>query len=304
MTTQTDSCEFVTSRLLAASPGTVFKAYSDPARLAKWWGPAGFTNTFQRFDFKPNGTWRYDMHGPDGTTYPNESVFEEVSPERIVLRHLEPGHGFTMTMTLEPENGETRLTWRMKFDSAEEFEKVSAFIPRCNEENLDRLEAELATMNTSRELVITRLIDAPREKVFKAWTDPELLKQWFTPPPYLTTRAELDVRPGGSNFVMMRSAEGVDIPNHGVYLEVVENERLVVTDAYTKAWEPSEKPFMTVVLTFEDEDGKTRYTARVLHWTVADREAHEAMGFHDGWGIATDQLAALAGRQRISPPTP
>lgn len=146
---------------------------------------------------------------------------------------------------------------------------------------------------SERELILSRHIAAPREKVYQAWTDPELLVQWFTPAPYLTVRAELDVRPGGSNFVMMRSPEGEDMPNHGVYLEVVENERLVLTDAYTKAWEPSEKPFITICLTFEDEDGGTRYTARVLHWTVADREAHEKMGFHEGWGLATDQLTAL-----------
>jgi uncharacterized protein YndB with AHSA1/START domain len=76
----------------------------------------------------------------------------------------------------------------------------------------------------------------------------------------------------------------------------VENERLVFTDAYTQAWEPAEKPFMTVILTFEDEDGKTRYTARVRHWTVADREAHEQMGFHQGWGQCADQLAALVAK--------
>lgn len=78
-----------------------------------------------------------------------------------------------------------------------------------------------------------------------------------------------------------------------MYLEVVKNERLVFTDAYSNAWEPSGKPFMTVIATFEDEDGKTKYTARVLHWTVADREAHEKMGFHPGWAQCADQLAAL-----------
>lgn len=145
----------------------------------------------------------------------------------------------------------------------------------------------------SRELVLTRHIPAPREKVYRAWTDPELIVQWFTPPPYVTTRAELDVRPGGSSLIVMRSPEGVEKLNPGVYLEVIPNEKLVVTDAYTKAWEPSPKPFLTICLTFEDEDGGTRYTARFLHWTVADREAHEKMGFHEGWGIATDQLAAL-----------
>ncbi|MDX2109664.1 MAG: SRPBCC family protein [Verrucomicrobiota bacterium] len=148
----------------------------------------------------------------------------------------------------------------------------------------------------NRELVITRIINAPPAAVYKAWTDPELLKQWFTPPPYVTTVAELDVRPGGTNFIVMRGPDGIDLPNHGVYLEVVPNERLVITDAYTKAWEPAEKPFITVLLTFENDGGKTKYTARVKHWTVADREAHEKMGFHEGWGIATDQLAALVSK--------
>lgn len=144
-----------------------------------------------------------------------------------------------------------------------------------------------------RELSLTRLIDAPREKLFKAWTDPALLSRWFTPPPWTVPHAELDVRPGGASLVVMRGPDGVDMPNRGVYLEVVENERLVFTDAFTSAWVPSAKPFMTVTLTFEEEGGQTRYTARAMHWTVEDREAHEQMGFHVGWGIATDQLTAL-----------
>ena len=148
-------------------------------------------------------------------------------------------------------------------------------------------------MSADRELMLTRLIDAPREKLYRAWTDPTLLKQWFAPLPYTTPVAELDVRPGGSAFIVMRGPDGKDLPNHGVYLEVVPNQRLVSTDAYVRAWEPSEKPFMTLILTFEDEGGKTRYTARVRHWTVADCEAHEKMGFHQGWGICADQLTAL-----------
>ena len=151
-------------------------------------------------------------------------------------------------------------------------------------------------MSADRELVLTRLINAPRAKVYRAWTDPELLKQWFAPKPYTTPVVEIDVRPGGSATFVMRGPDGKDLPNHGVYLEVVPNEKLVSTDAYVKAWEPSEKPFMTLILTFEDEGGKTRYTARVRHWTVADREAHEKMGFHEGWGLCADQLEALVAR--------
>jgi uncharacterized protein YndB with AHSA1/START domain len=143
-----------------------------------------------------------------------------------------------------------------------------------------------------RELVLTRFIAAPPHLVYRAWTDPVLLLQWFTPAPWKTTKAELDVRAGGSNLIVMEGPEGQVVPNHGVYLEVVPNERLVITDAFVSAWEPSDKAFMTAVLTFEPEGDGTRYTARVRHWSVSDREAHEEMGFHHGWGAATDQLIA------------
>lgn len=145
-----------------------------------------------------------------------------------------------------------------------------------------------------RELVLTRLIDAPREKLFRCWTEPELLKQWFAPLPYTVPHAELDARTGGANYIVMRSPEGQDMPMRGVYLEVVPNQRIVFTDAYARPWEPADKPFFTGIVTFEDEDGQTRYTAQARHWTDEDCEAHEKMGFHEGWGQCADQLAALA----------
>jgi uncharacterized protein YndB with AHSA1/START domain len=147
-----------------------------------------------------------------------------------------------------------------------------------------------------RELVITRMIDAPPASVYRAWTEPSILTRWVAPRPWTTPRAKMDVRPGGASLIVMRSPEGQDMPCPGVYLEVVPNERLVMTDAYTSAWVPSQKPFMTVTVTFENVRGKTRYTARVRHWSVADRKAHEKMGFYEGWGRCTDQLAELAAK--------
>lgn len=147
--------------------------------------------------------------------------------------------------------------------------------------------------STEYQLVLTRVIDAPPAKVFQAWTDPALIVKWFTPPPYETIHAETDVRPGGASLVIMRGPDGTEIRCPGVYLEVIENRRLVSTDAYTEAWKPSAKPFVTLDLSFEDLGGKTLYTARALHWTAEDRDAHEKMGFHEGWSTATDQLAAL-----------
>lgn len=149
------------------------------------------------------------------------------------------------------------------------------------------------TSDESRELSLTRLIDAPREKLFRAWTQPELLVQWFTPRPWTTLRADMDVRPGGASMVVMADPDGNEYPNPGQYLDVVPNEKLVFTDAYVGDWVPSPKPYMTGTLTFADEGGKTRYTAVVRHWSVEDRKAHEAMGFYPGWGLATDQLEAL-----------
>lgn len=146
----------------------------------------------------------------------------------------------------------------------------------------------------ARELVLDRLLDAPRAKIWRAWTEPEQVKKWFAPRPWMVSHAELDVRPGGTSLIVMRGPEGQEFPGRGVYLEVVENERLVFTDAYVSAWVPSEKPFFTGVITLADEGGKTRYIARALHWTVADREEHERMGFHEGWGKCSEQLEELA----------
>lgn len=144
------------------------------------------------------------------------------------------------------------------------------------------------------ELGFTCLIDAPPSGVYRCWTDPQLLTRWFAPAPWTTSRAELDVRPGGDNLIVMRSPKGEEYPNQGTYLEVIPNEKLVLTDAFTGNWEPSAKPFMTAILTFENEVGQTRYTARVRHWNAEDKQAHEKMGFFEGWGVTTGQLESLA----------
>ena len=149
------------------------------------------------------------------------------------------------------------------------------------------------TSAEGRDLFLRRVIHAKPEKIFNAWSEPALLKQWFAPQPWTVAKAETDVRAGGASLIVMRSPEGKEYPGYGTYLEVVKNQRLVFTDAFTKAWEPSEKPFMVVELTFEPQGAHTNYTARVRHWSIADREAHEKMGFHQGWVTCADQLAAL-----------
>lgn len=155
-------------------------------------------------------------------------------------------------------------------------------------------EADAAT--AKHELTITRLIDAPRDRLYRAWTEPELLKQWFAPRPYTTKEADLDVRTGGSNHIVMCDPDGNEMPGSGVYLEVVENEKIVFTDAFTSAWIPSDKPFFVGIITFEEEGGMTRYTARARHWTAQDCETHRQMGFEEGWGQCADQLAEVVSK--------
>jgi uncharacterized protein YndB with AHSA1/START domain len=150
------------------------------------------------------------------------------------------------------------------------------------------------TTTDGRNLILERVIAAPPSRLFKAWTTPSQLQQWFAPRPWTISRVDTDVRTGGSSLVVLRGPDGSEFPCPGVYLEVVENERIVFTDAYTKDFEPAEKAFMTVVVTFEDlGDGRTKYQAVCRHWTVADREAHEQMGFHQGWAQCAEQLAEL-----------
>ncbi len=133
----------VSSREFPHPPAAVYAAFADPAVLARWWGPAGFTSTFDVFEPRPGGAWRFTMHAPDGAAYPNESVFVEVLPERVVYDHL-GAHRFRMDMTFEPAGAGTRLTWRMAHDTVDDADRVRPFVPAANEQNFDRLAAVLA----------------------------------------------------------------------------------------------------------------------------------------------------------------
>jgi uncharacterized protein YndB with AHSA1/START domain len=137
--------EIINTRVFAAPREKVFAAFADPAQLAHWWGPNGFTNTITEFDLQPGGDWRLTMHGPNGADYENESKFVEVvPPERIVFEHLRTMHWYRMTMTYENVGaGQTKLTWRMLFNRTAENEKLKTFITAANEQNFDRLAAWL-----------------------------------------------------------------------------------------------------------------------------------------------------------------
>jgi len=132
-----------TTREFPQAPAEIFKAFAAPERLARWWGPAGFRNSFELCEFKPGGLWRFTMHGPDGADYPNESHFAEIVPDqKVVIRHACVPF-FTLSITLAPSATGTRLLWSQAFDDAAVAEALRHIVVPANEQNLDRLAAEL-----------------------------------------------------------------------------------------------------------------------------------------------------------------
>jgi uncharacterized protein YndB with AHSA1/START domain len=147
----------------------------------------------------------------------------------------------------------------------------------------------------SHDLVITRTLRAPRRLLWRAWTEPDLLKEWWCPKPWTTEVKAFDLRPGGAFHTLMRGPDGGISDNPGCFLEVVPESRLVMTSMLTAGWRPA-KPWMamTAIVTMEDDGDGCRYTARAMHPDDETRAQHEKMGFYDGWGTAMTQLEAFA----------
>jgi uncharacterized protein YndB with AHSA1/START domain len=152
----------------------------------------------------------------------------------------------------------------------------------------------------SLDLVMERIVDVPPDLVWLAWTSPEHLKQWFCPRPWMTTVCDIDLRPGGKFRTVMRGPEGEEHDNTGCYLEVTAPSRLVWTGALESGFRPASTPdtsgvgYFTAIITIEPHGTGTKYSATVMHQSPEARQAHEAMGFHQGWGAAFEQLVEMA----------
>lgn len=139
--------EFLHTRLIDAPRERVFRAMADARHLARWWGPNGFSSTFERFDFRPGGLWRFVLHGPDGKDYPNEHVFRETGPDRVVIEHPSEVHHFVLTIGLLAIRDRTLVGWNQVFDTAKQREEIAGFVSAANEQNLDRLAAEVRNVS-------------------------------------------------------------------------------------------------------------------------------------------------------------
>lgn len=290
--------ELTFTRVFDAPRELVFEAWTNPKHLVHWWGPDGFTTTIQEMDLRPGGTWR---RGPDGRDYRNRLIFLEVSkPFRLVYKHEpEPGSepvSFQTTVMFDAEGCQTRVTLRMQFPTVEEREFVVTNYPAEEgaKQTLGRLAAHLPGM-VEKDLVLTRMFDAPRELVFRAWTERERLQRWWGPLGFTNPECEIDVRPGGAIHIQMVGRDGSKYPMAGTFLEIVAPERLVFTSI---PLDPNGESLFEVlnVVTFEDVRGKTKLTLRAMVTKTSATAPQYLSGMDQGWSESLERLALEAAR--------
>lgn len=296
--------EIVITRLLDAPRELAWQAMTDPKHVVQWWGPRGFTTTIQEMDVRPGGVWTHVMHGPDGTDYPNHSVFQEVVfPERLVFAHggSRPGGpeaDFIGTWTFEAVGDKTRVTIHMVFPTAAQRDIVVKEYGAIEggKQTLERLAEHLPTMGfDERHIVIERIVDASPALVFQCWTDPTHMTRWWGPHNFTNPVCELDVRVGGTWRIVMRGPDGTDYPCGGVYREIVPNERLVFTNIATDAAGQPVLEGLTTV-TFAEMNGKTKMTVSTGAIALVGYARGYLEGMEIGWTQSLERLDAEVAR--------
>lgn len=315
----TSDREMVFTRVYDAPRELVFRMWTELYHLEKWWGPNGFTTTTREFELKPEGVWRFVMHGPDGMDYQNKITFLKIdNPERLVYRH-DGGEGelesveFQVTVEFVDKGGKTELTMRSVFKTAEMMKLVTEKYGAREGavQHLARLDKHVTMMAGEQpEFVISRVLNAPRELVFKVWTECEHLTKWFGPKGFPMTFCRVDLRPGGVFHYRLEAPNGGgEMWGKFVYREVVAPERLVYVNSFSDAeCGITRHPFAPDwpleglnTLTLEKRDGKTKLTIRSIAINATEKEraifANSFKDMRQGWGGTFEQLEAHLAEQ-------
>ncbi len=313
--------EIVTERVLDAPRERAWQVWTDPEHIRQWWGPTGFSTTTQAMDVRPGGQWRFVMHGPDGRDYANLITYLEVTaPSRLVYQHggekdLEPVH-FTTTVTFETLPGarpRTKVTMRAVFPSA----RAREFVIReynaveGGKQTMARLAEHVAAMAALAPahppFLMRRVVRAPRDLVWRVWTEREHIAQWFGPKGCTITTCQLDLRPGGTLLYCMTSPGADDMWGKWTFREVAAPDRLVFVVSFSDpAGGTCRHPLhdgwpleMLSVVTFEEHAGIGKGTVVTVTWSAHQASAAEQQTFDDhhgsmqqGWTGTFEQLDA------------
>jgi len=292
--------ELVLTRVFKAPRGPVFAAWTEPTQVAQWWGPNGFTNPVCELDVRPGGAIRIHMRGPDGTVYPMTGVYQEiVEPARLVFTGAaldesgKPLFEVLNTVAFVEHDGTTKLTVRARVvKSTAGAAPYLAGMEAGWTQSLERLGVHLAG-TADREIVATRVVDAPREHVFEMFTDRQHVARWWGPKGFTSTIDEMDVRPGGVWRFVMHGPDGTDYKNKIVYDEIARPERLVYTHTGGAQFQAT--------ATFTSYGEKTVLAMRMLFESSRERDrVVKKFGAIEGLSQTLDRLEAYVGESRCS----
>jgi uncharacterized protein YndB with AHSA1/START domain len=311
------------TREIAAPAELIFKAFGDAATIGTWWGPDGFTTTTERLDFRVGGDWLHMMHGPDGTNYPNYSVYRELVPyERIVYDHATaPGEPFLFRAeirltALGARRTRIRLETRFNDVATRDMIALQYGAVEGGQQHLAHLDAYVTGRGSfdhriaGQDLVLTRRFKAPPAQVFAAWTEAEQMARWWGPHDFEVPECISEPHPGGRFRVVVRAPDGTDYPMDGRYAEVKADQRLVLiasVDEHPPSWHatmaeairnaggPADAVVgrMTLMATFETDSDGTWLTVTLRAATAAEAEALGAVGADQGWRMSFERLDAV-----------
>ncbi|MBV8517353.1 MAG: SRPBCC domain-containing protein [Acidobacteria bacterium] len=300
--------DIVASRVFDAPRELVFRMWIEPEHIAQWWGPRGFTNTIHSMDVRPGGEWNFIMHGPDGSDYKNKIVYGAIEPpSRLTYRHV-TGPVFDVEVTFDDRDDKTEVSVRMTFESAEVRDRTANEFGAVEglQQTLERLE-ERVTQESMQPFVISRTFDAPRELVYRTWTDSEHLAKWWGPKGATIVQLDNDLQRGGVMHYGMRMPDGLEIWGKWVYREITPPRRLVFVSSFsdpergvTRHPLAGEWPLETLTtLDFEEDGGKTTVTVTwvPIRATETERKAFDGnrASMTNGWSGTFEQYGNYLG---------
>ena len=316
MVAKAKSNEIHIVRVYDAPLAAVWEAWTDPEQVKQWWGPRGFTLTTHSKDLRPGGHWDYTMHGPDGTDYPNKTLYYEVEPQRKLVYDHGGGDDrpplFRVTVLFSESGGRTKLEMSMALATPEVAAEMHKFIKKANGYSTwDRLAEYLEKESSGKEhFVINRTFDAPIETIFDMWTDPKHVSQWLPPIGFEMRFIRADITPGGKTLWMMTNHRDVKMHGRMEYLKIEKPNRIVYTQQFCDEQENlSRHPLVTtwpatmlttIELTAEDAE-QTRVTVTWEPYGPATPEEIAAFaaaraGMTMGWTGSFDKLEELLAR--------